>query len=259
MTAKLKSIQDALNNRTNAVVIFAGNERSIDLNRSQADKFLASLNARDIEHVKYDLPVPEKTEALIINSSVQYNMLNVSYKAMGLNDYEGWMTVAAHLVNDFYLTPLLRNRYGVYDPYCGNKNTSDGGIFIFSYQDPNIAETFEMINGLPEMLSEEVVDQEILNGYILDSYSYFAKPKGVLSGAISAAESILQKIPQDETLTWMRQLKQCTPEKLAEWAEMLKILIEEGAVRTAGGAAVINAEAGRYETILDPFSAGNRN
>ena len=109
------------------------------------------------------------------------------------------------------------------------------------------------------MLSEEVVDQEILNGYILDSYSYFAKPKGVLSGAISAAESILQKIPQDETLTWMRQLKQCTPEKLAEWAEMLKILIEEGAVRTAGGAAVINAEAGRYETILDPFSAENRN
>ena len=32
---------------------------------------------------------------------------------MGYEDYEGWMTVAAHMVTDFYLTPLLRDRYGV--------------------------------------------------------------------------------------------------------------------------------------------------
>ncbi|MCR4632945.1 MAG: hypothetical protein K5648_02335 [Erysipelotrichaceae bacterium] len=136
---------------------------------------------------------------------------------MGRDDYEGWMTVAAHLVNDFYLTPILRDMYGVYDPYCANDNTGGGGIYIFSYDDPNIAETFEVIGRLPEMLKEEEIDQETLNGYILERYSLLAKPKGILAGAIGAAEASLTGRPQDETLTWLRQIKQCTPEKIAEW------------------------------------------
>jgi len=54
-------------------------------------------------------------------------------------------------------------------------------------------------------------------------------------------------------LTWLRQVKQCTPEKLVEWAEMLKVLADEGAIRTAGSASAIKAEAERYDKILDPF------
>ena len=258
VTAKLQSIQDALNNRTNAVVIFAGNENSIALNRSLADAFLASLDAGTIERSEFDLPTPAKNEALIIDSGIQYNTVTISYSALGRNNYEGWMTVAAHMVIDFYLSPILRDGYGVYDPYCANKDTSDGGIYIFSYQDPNIAETFELINSLPEMLREEAIDQETIDGYILDSYSLIARPKGELSGAISAAEVTLQGISQDETLTRLRQIKQCTPEKLAEWAEMLQMLTEEGAVRTAGSAAAIHAEADRYDMILNPFDPSDR-
>ena len=105
------------------------------------------------------------------------------------------------------------------------------------------------------MLSREEISQETLEGYILESYSLLAKPKGVLSGAIAAAEATLQGKPQDETLTWLRQIKQCTPDKLTEWAEMLRTLADEGAIRTAGGASVIKTEAERYDKILDPFSA----
>ena len=161
-------------------------------------------------------------------------------------------------MGDFYLIPILRDRYGVYDPYCANKNTSDGGIYIFTYEDPNIAETFEFINGLPEMLREEEVDQETINGYILQSYTYFAKPKGELSGAAEAAEAVLQGKPQDEALTWMREMKACTPEKLTEWADMLEKLTEEGMSLTAGGAAAVYAEADRYDRILDPFGTEER-
>ena len=256
--AKLQDIQNVLNNRTNTVVIFAGNESSIALNRTLAEEFLASLDARDIERVEYDLPVPEKDEALIIDSGVQYNMKTISYKALGYDNYEGWMTVAAHVVGDFYLIPVLRDRYGVYDPYCANKNTSDGGIYICTYEDPNIAETFEFIDSLPEMLREEEIDQETLEGYILQSYSLFAKPKGALTGAMDAAEAVLQGKPQDETLTIMRQIKQCTPEKLTEWAEMLQKLSDEGGSFTAGGAAAVRAEADRYDQILDPFGTEDR-
>ena len=90
------------------------------------------------------------------------------------------------------------------------------------------------------------------------SYSLLGSPKGVLSGAMDAATAALIGKPQDETLTWLRQIKQCTPEKLAAWADMLRVLVQEGAVRTAGGAAAIQAEANRYDTILNPFDASGR-
>ena len=70
---------------------------------------------------------------------------------------------------------------------------------------------------------------------------------------ISAAEVTLQGISQDETLTRLRQIKQCTPEKIAKWAEMLQQLTDEGGTFTAGGASAINAEADRFDKILDPF------
>ena len=258
VTAKLQGIQDKLNNRMNAVVIYAGSENGIALNRSLSDQFLASLNAEKIERAEYDLPVPEKKEALIFDSSVQYNMMNISYSALGMEDYEGWMTVAAHIVTDFYLTPILRDRYGVYDPYCANKDVSDGGIYIFSYQDPGIASTFRLINSLPEKLRGEEIDQETINSYILSSYTNIAKQDGLLSGGVAAAEAALQGQPQDQALVRMRQAKQCTPEKLAKWAEMLEKLTAENVSYTAGGAAAINAEADRYDKILNPFNAKDR-
>ena len=154
VTAKLKSIQEAINNRTNAVAIFAGNESSISRNRPLADRFFDALDPRDTERAEYDLPIPEKDEAVIIDSGVQYNMQSISYRDLGLEDYEGWMTVTAHIVTDYYLTPILRDMYGVYDPYCANDNSGNAGIYIFSYDDPNIAETFEVIGRVPEMLSQ---------------------------------------------------------------------------------------------------------
>ena len=125
-------------------------------------------------------------------------------------------------------------------------------------QGRNIAETFELIDTLPERLSKGEIDQETIDSYILLSYSLLASPKGVLLGAMDAATATLTEKPQDERLTWLRQIEQCSPEKIAEWAEMLRILIEEGAVRSAGGAAAIHAEADRYDRILNPFDTSNR-
>ena len=253
VTAKLEEIQSRLDNRTNAVAMFAGNENSIALNRQLADGFLASMDAQKIERAEYDLPLPEKNEALVIDSSVQYNMLSASYKELGLDGHESGMDVLACLVTDVVLTPLLRDQYGVYSPYCTVYLSGDGGMYIYTYRDPNIAETFWVLDGLPDMIDGSGIDQETLDGYILESYTYFAMPQGELTGAVNAAEAVLKGRPQDEAVTCMRQLKQLDLEKLADYKELLEKFTEAGAVRTAGGAAAINSEADRYDKILSPF------
>ena len=252
-TAKLQGIQSAFNNSRNAVTLFAGNEASIALNRGLADAFLAALDSREIVPAQYDFPVPERSEALIIDSGVQFNLLAADYESMGLEGFDGGIDAVASLVGDLFLIPQLRDQYGVYTPQHGA--LTDDGVYIYAYRDPNIVETFQVYDSLADQVAALEVDQETLNGYILSAYSGYATPKGELSGAAEAALDALQGKPQDEALAWMRQLKQVTPDSVRRYADMYAKLAENGVRNTAGAASAINANADLYGAILNPFGA----
>ena len=251
--AKLEAVKAYFNNSSGAVTLFAGNAESIALNRELSGRFLDALDEREITPAAYDLPVPAPREALVIDSGVQYNLLMADFAALGLEGFTGDLDALFSLVSDTFLVPLLRDQYGVYAPQNGA--FSDSGVYIYAYRDPNIAETFDMLETLPELVSGMELDQETLDGYILSSYSNYAKPGGELSGAIGAALDIMEGVPQDEELTWMRELKQITPEKVHDYADMYAKLAENGRRMTAGAASAINANAERFDAILNPFGA----
>ncbi len=253
VTAKLQDIQASLDNRQNAVTVFAGNEASIALNRGLADAFLARLDKREIEPQVYDLPVPQNAEALIIDSGVQYNLLVAGFDALGLAEYEGGLDALTSVVSDVILFPVLRDQYGVYTPMHGTIN--DAALYVYAYRDPGIAETFQVLDDLPDLVADMELDQATLDGYILQAYSAFAMPEGELTGAISAALATLEGKPQDQKLTWMRQLKQLTPDDVRGSAAMYTLLSDNGSRMTAGGAAAINECADMYDAILNPFGA----
>ena len=250
--AKLKGIQDYFNNRSNAVALCAGNEKSIALNRKLSNAFLASLEAREIAPASYDFPVPEKREALIIDSGVQYNMVAGSLNAAGLSGFDGRLDAVNHLVADAFLVPQLRDQYGVYTPIAA---ASEDYFMIYAYRDPNVAESFQVLEQLPEQIAGMALDQDTLNGYIMNAYSEYAMPQGELSGAIGAAVDTLQGLDPRRTLEWMRQLKQLTPEAVHADAGLYAKLAENGARMTAGAASAINENAGLFDAILNPFGA----
>lgn len=248
--AKLKGIRNEFNNRSNAVTVCAGNEDSIALNRELADRFLASLDAREITPSQYDFPVPEKREALIIDSGVQFNAVAGDLGAVGLEGFDGRLDAVCNLVSDAFLTPQLRDRYGVYTPYSA---ANEDYFMIFAHRDPNVAETFEVLEQLPEQISDMELDQDTLDGYIMNAYSEYAMPEGALSGAISAAMDTLQGLDPARRLEWMRQLKRLTPETVRADAGLYAKLMENGNRMTAGAASAINENADLFDAILNPF------
>ena len=247
----LLRLRDQLANSTNAVAIYAGNEESIALNRGLSDKFLESLGSEAIEPASYDLPVPEKAEGMVIDSNVQFNSVIASYEALGLGDYDGGIDAVTALVSDSFLYPLLRDQYGAYGVFHGSYG--EDGVYIISYRDPNVGETFEVYESLPELIAALELDQDTLDGYILSSYVGYATPEGELSGALNAAFNALEGKSQDQAKEWMEQLKAITPETLASYSDMYEKLVADGVISTAGSASAINANADRYTAILDPF------
>ena len=253
VAGKLNAIKDYFNNSTGAVALFAGNEESIALNRTLSDAFLASLDQKSVEPVAYDLPAAAASEALVIDNAVQFNGVVASYDALGMEDYEAGLDALTALVTDSFLYPMLRDQYGAYSVFHGA--VPDGGVYVISYRDPNVAETFAVYAQLHELVSGLDIDQETLDGYILSAYAGYAMPQGELAGAISAAVDVMDTASADDYLAWMRELKAVTPEKIKAYADLYAKLIENGKVFTAGSASAIEANRALYDAVLNPFNA----
>ena len=251
VTAKLQEVQRFLRNRSNAVTVFAGDSALFQKASQLTDAFLQKLDNNPITPVAYEFEVPAAREALIIDSTVQYNGLIASYESMGLKEYTADLDAVSKVILDSYLIPNLREQYGVYTPM--HEYIENGGGYLLTYSDPNITETFDVYSKLADFLASYETDQKTLDGYILSSYSYFASPDGELSGAISALYRKICNIPDTQRIEHMKALKALTPEKLREYASAYEALAENGHVFTVGGTTAIHDHEDLYDLILDPL------
>ena len=252
--AKLEHIKEMLNNRFGAISVYAGTEESIALNRECADAFFLSLAKNDEKvPVVYDLPVAAQREGIIVEGAIQFNLLAAAQSTLGIEEYDGAYSALSALVLDSLLYPQLRDQYGAYSVFHAIED--DLGMYLISYRDPNVAQTFDVYDSLYDQIASMPVSQETLNGYILSAYSSLALPAGELNGAVSAAFTYLSGNDQEEVFTWMRELKTMTPEKVEAYASLYQTLSETGVRSTAGPASAINANAELYDVILNPFAA----
>jgi len=250
--AMLQQVQAIVNNGAGAISAFAGSPESAANHRPIADAFLAKLNKRDVTPAVYDIPVPARAEGIIADSSVQYNLVYATWEEMGLEDFSADFDAVAALVSDTFLYPLLRDQYGAYSVL--HAATTDG-VYLLSYRDPNVQETFSVYAQLPALLADLTVDQATLDGYILSSYAAYAQSAGELSGASNAIFTVITGDDQAEALTWMKQLKSIKAEDLSKFVAAYENLVKNGVYSTAGGAGAIEANAALYESIINPFGA----
>lgn len=248
----LQMLPMMMSNNTGAISAFAGSPESAVSHRAIADAFLARLASREVVPAVYDIPVPARAEGIVADSSVQYNLVYATWEEMGLEDFNASFDAVTALVSDSFLMPLLRDQYGAYGVL--HAATTDG-VYLLSYRDPNVQETFQVYAQLPTLLAELAVDQATLDGYILSSYAYYAQSAGELAGASNAIFTVLAGDEQTEKLEWMQQLKSIKAEDVAAYAAVYANLVQNGVYSTAGGAAAIEANAALYESVINPFNA----
>lgn len=146
--------------------------------------------------------------------------------------------------------PQLREQYGAYGV---QHSASEDGVLTLSFMDPNIKETFDVYTAMGDAIDTMPLDQQTLDGYILSAYSHYTQSLGELSGALNAMLGLLDGRPQELFITWMKELKALTPEKVKAYADMYRAMSEQGYVSTAGGAAAIEQNSDRYDVVLNPF------
>lgn len=249
---KLSGVQETLKNATNAVFGFVGSEESAAVNETSAQTFVDRLPFNPVVSVAYDVPRPSPREAIVVDSAVNYNLVFADYATLELDGYNGAMDAVAALVSDGLLYPLLRDQYGAYGVIHG---MDENGVYIISYRDPNIAETFAVYNMLPALVQQLpfMLDQSILDGYILATYSYHALSEGELSGGIAAISDVIEGNDPSRALQWMKDLKNIKVEDLSAYAALYQKLVQNGVMSTSGAQSAIDAmPEGTYDVIIKP-------
>lgn len=247
LVAKLEEARGLIQNKENAMILFAGNDEGIQAFDANIDTLLGDIEAAPIEQAELDLPIPAQHEALSVDSSVQYNLLYASLKELGV-EYTAKYDPLSLLIYDAYLTPQIRHGIGAYDNV--NQMSRSGFLFI-SYRDPSITETFRVYESLPQFVASADVTQEDIDRYIVSAYSSYAMPQGDLSGATSAMNNRVLGWPDDIKLIRMREIKSTTVEDFRALEPVFEKLLEVGVRSTGGGATMINQNKDLYDVILN--------
>ena len=248
---KLVNVRELLRSSGGAIAAYVGDEESFEANRALADDFFARFDTDETEAAVYDTGSYPDSYALIVDSAVSYNGYAADYETLGLDGYNAGIDVVTALVTDQFLYPMLRDQYGAYGAM--NNALEDAGIFMFSYRDPNLTETFAVYEQLPDLLRQYPVDQEVINGYILSTYSGVALSSGELLDALNAVSDYLSGKDPARKLAWMEQIKSVTPETIESFADVYQALVEKGVLISAGGSGIIRANSELFDEIEAPF------
>jgi Zn-dependent M16 (insulinase) family peptidase len=252
--AKLSAVRDKLGFRDNVVVMFAGNAEGIEAFEKNADVLFKGLKSEPVSIVDLSsIPRPAESEGLVIEASVQYNVVFAAHDEIGLK-YGGKLLPIAGILSDAYLTPTVRYTIGAY----GSRALAGRhGLFFYSYRDPAVAETFAAYKGMADFTAGHNLTQEDIDRYIIRSFSQQIVPEGELSGALNAMLDKYQGYPDDYKLRILREIKSVTVSDLTGFSKQLTLATDKGTRSTAGGQSVILENANLFESVVYPLGTSN--
>lgn len=245
--AEIEAVHKLVANRTNMIVIFAGNEKGIRVFEENIGTLTNALPAEVIVPQDYSvLPAPAQKEGIVIDTLVQYNMLSASHDKIGV-EYNGKYIPILLMLEDTYLTPVLRYRNGVYTVLSRYSNNA---LMVLTYRDPNIKETFDVFAGIPGYLRTVGITQEELDRYILSAFGSGIVPSGELSSAFEYLGNYLAGWSAKDELKILNEIKSVTVEDLDDAAVLFEKLLENGAYSTVGSASKISESMDLYESVI---------
>ena len=177
------------------------------------DSFLKTLPHNNSEIKKWNLNFAKKNEGFLTASKVQYVIKGYDFTKLGYR-WNGKMKVLEQILSTDWLQNRLRVIGGAYGGFC-NFNPS-GQIFFNSYRDPNLKETLDNYDAIPDYLDKLEVNEKDMTRYIIGTIAGMDNPltpsqKGnasVRNYLEKTSEADMQKEREEVLATSLQDIKQ---------------------------------------------------
>jgi presequence protease len=157
-----------------------------------------------------------KNEGLLSSSKVQYVLQGANYKQLGY-EWNGHLQVLEQLLSTDYLQTHIRVIGGAYGGFIRFSPT--GNMFMGSYRDPNLKETFDNFAGIPQYLDSLKLDEKAVSRFIIGTIANIDQPltasqkgdRAFTAHFTGSSKQLLQKEREQILSTTVTQLKAFAP------------------------------------------------
>lgn len=247
LQAKLIAIFEKVYSKTNLIISFSAEEE--DLAQTEPlQNFIDKLPNHRLSPVKLDLDVSVKNEAIPTAANVQYVAQGFDFKKLGF-EYDGALMVINTAFSVDYLIQKIRVMGGAYGAF-GNMNIT-GESYFASYRDPNLAETLQVFQNLPEYLKGLKMTKRMLTNFIIATIGKIDKPLTPSMIGLRAAIHYLTGMTQEDIQANRNQIINFDESKLAYCIELLEKGLQEKIFCVVGNAEKIAENESLFSSKLE--------
>lgn len=211
---------------------------------SHADRNIADIVPLDIE----DVLAGSINEGFKTSGKVQYVARTGNFVKKG-RAYTGALRVLKTMLSYGYLWNKIRVQGGAYGIMC-NFSDNGNGYFV-SYRDPNLSQTNEVFEGLPEYLRNFDADSREMTGYILGTVSTLDMPVTPGMKGEAAYTRYMCGITDEKRQKERDEVLSADRDSIRDTADIVQAILDNENICVIGSAAAIEENADMFDSIQD--------
>lgn len=243
---KLAAIAKKLFARNRMLISFTGNNEAYCNAKPSLEKVIAGFNKISAVGNQAEVHFNTAKEAFIDASQIQYVAKTGDFICEGY-EYTGALRLLRIILSYDYLWINVRVKGGAYG--CMNTFLRSGESYFVSYRDPNLSDTLDVYDRIPEYIKSFSPDERDMTKYIIGTFSALDTPMNPEAKGSRSLSAYLEGITYEQIQKERNEILNAQPEDIRRLADLVEAVLKKDSICVIGNENMIKESAGLFENV----------
>lgn len=243
---KLAAIAKKLFARKRMLISFTGNNEAYGNAKPSLEKVIAGFNKMSTLGNQAEVHFNTAKEAFIDASQIQYVAKTGDFICEGY-EYTGALRLLRIILSYDYLWINVRVKGGAYG--CMNTFLRSGESYFVSYRDPNLSDTLDVYDRIPEYIKSFSPDERDMTKYIIGTFSALDTPMNPEAKGSRSLSAYLEGITYEQIQKERNEILNAQPEDIRRLADLVEAVLKKDSICVIGNENMIKESAGLFENV----------
>lgn len=243
---KLAAIAKKLFARNRMLISFTGNNEAYGNAKPSLEKVIAGFNKMSAIGNQAEVHFNTAKEAFIDASQIQYVAKTGDFVCEGY-EYTGALRLLRIILSYDYLWINVRVKGGAYG--CMNTFLRSGESYFVSYRDPNLSDTLDVYDRIPEYIKSFSPDERDMTKYIIGTFSALDTPMNPEAKGSRSLSAYLEGITYEQIQKERDEILNAQPEDIRRLADLVEAVLKKDSICVIGNENMIKESAGLFENV----------
>lgn len=243
---KLAAIAKKLFARNRMLISFTGNNEAYGNAKPSLKKVITGFNKMSAVGNQAEVHFNTAKEAFIDASQIQYVAKTGDFICEGY-EYTGALRLLRIILSYDYLWINVRVKGGAYG--CMNTFLRSGESYFVSYRDPNLSDTLDVYDRIPEYIKSFSPDERDMTKYIIGTFSALDTPMNPEAKGSRSLSAYLEGITYEQIQKERNEILNAQPEDIRRLADLVEAVLKKDSICVIGNENMIKELAGLFENV----------